>query len=278
MKSASQTINIVKANGKTEAFNSVKLENSLMLAGADTATAEDVADQITRELTPGMTTAQIYKHAFSLLHSKKNVAATRYSLRRAISDLGPSGFPFEKFVAELLKEQGYETLTDQMVLGECVPHEVDIIAWNDKKLIMAEAKFHNEFGLKSDVKVALYIKARMDDLKDNKFFYGKERNLDEGWLVTNTKFTETAIHYGECKGLTMIGWNYPKVGNLQDMIVNASLHPITAIQSLSGSQKSMLLTRGIVLCKSLIADQTILHSLGISESGISEILVEIDAL
>jgi len=269
---------ITKANGKSEEFNPLKLENSLILAGSDQDTAQDIVEQITAGLTAGMSTSHIYKHAFSLLHNKQKIVATRYSLRRAIAELGPSGFPFEKFIAELLREQGYETLTDQMVLGECVPHEVDVIAWNDDKLIMAEAKFHNEFGLKSDVKVALYIKARMDDLKDNKFFYGKERNLDEGWLVTNTKFTETAIHYGECKGLTMIGWNYPKKGNLQDMIIANNLHPITTLSSLSGSQKNMLIARGIILCKTLKLDSGILHSLGFNEVAAREVLEEIEAL
>lgn len=269
---------IVKANGKSEEFNPLKLENSLILAGSDLGTVKDIVRQVTSELKAGMTTTHIYKRAFALLHSAEKNVATRYSLRRAIADLGPSGFPFEKFIAELLREQGYETLTGQMVLGECVPHEVDVIAWNNDKLIMAEAKFHNQFGLKSDVKVALYIKARMDDLKGNKFFYGKERNLDEGWLVTNTKFTETAIHYGECKGLKMIGWNYPKNGSLQDMIVHTGLHPITALSSLSGSQKNMLIARGIILCKSLKLDLDILHSLGITAADTQVVLEEIDAL
>ena len=77
-------------------------------------------------------------------------------------------------------------------------------------------------GTKSDLKVALYVKARIDDLKQNVFNYGgKDRQLDEGWLVTNTKFSSTALHYGLCNNMTMIGWNYPEKGNLQDMIVES---------------------------------------------------------
>jgi len=100
-----------------------------------------------------------------------------------------------------------------------VPHEVDVVAYNAKKLIMIEAKFHNELGTKSDLKVVLYIKARFDDLAENVFNYGgQNRKITDSWLVTNTKFSSTAIHYGVCKNLTMIGWNYPEKGNLQDMI------------------------------------------------------------
>jgi len=113
-------------------------------------------------------------------------------------------------------------VTDQTVLGKCIPHEVDVVAYNDKELIFCEAKYHNELGTKSDVKVALYIKARFDDLKHGTFDYGSPgRALTEGLLITNTKFSTTAIQYGKCENLRMIGWNYPEKGNLRDLIMES---------------------------------------------------------
>lgn len=212
-------IEIIKANGAREAFEPAKLRASLMRAGADEDGIAAVMSHLTNELKDGMTTRDIYQHAFKILEDWKKPVAQKYSLRRALMEIGPTGFPFEQLVAEILKGKGFETLTDQTVLGGCVPHEVDVVAWNDKKLIMVEAKFHNELGTKSDLKVALYVKARIDDLKGNTFNYGgKDRKLDEGWLITNTKFSSTAIHYGVCQNLTMIGWNYPEKGNLEDLI------------------------------------------------------------
>jgi hypothetical protein len=200
--------------------------------------------------------------------------AIKYSLRRALSELGPDGFPFEKYVAKIFQSWGYETLIDQNVLGICVPHEVDVVAWNKDKLIMVEAKFHNELALKSDLKVALYIKARFDDLKGNSFNYGGiTRTLDEGWLVTNTKFTDQAIRYGECNGVKMLGWNYPAKGNLQDIIEELHLHPLTCLISLSNSHKSALLKKGMVLCTDIYNNQNILAEIGIKDS--MEIIVEI---
>lgn len=274
-----KTITIVKANGKKEVFDKTKLENSLLRAGAEADLVDEIVGHLEEELKDGMSTSQIYKHAFFLLDKKHKKAARRYVLRRAIMELGPAGFAFEDYVASILKEKGYETLTGQMVLGRCVEHEVDVVAWNENKLIMAEAKFHNEQGIKSDLKVALYVKARMDDLKENMFNYGgKDRKLDEGWLITNTKFTETAIHYGGCNNLVMIGWNYPAKGNLQDMIEDGDLHPITCLQSLSHGQKVELLSREIVLCKTLKADPSILHSLGLNSEKTAEVIAEIDML
>lgn len=271
-------INIVKASGKVEPFVQEKLESSLFKAGAKEEVVNEIVEHIVSELKDGMSTSQIYKHAFFLLQKKSKPVATQYSLRRAIMDLGPSGFPFEEFVSQILKEKGYETLTDQTVLGGCVEHEVDVIAWNENKLIMAEAKFHNELGIKSDLKIALYVKARFDDLRLNSFFYGKKRSLDEGWLITNTKFTSTAIHYAICNGLTLIGWNYPEKGNLQDMITDSGLHPLTCLMSLSQSQKKSLLSQGIVLVLALKNNPRLLHSLGLNEEKAKKVIDEINQL
>ncbi len=213
---------IVKANGQSEPFISEKLRSSLVNSGASDEDAERVINRIAGELRDGMTTGEIYRHAFEYLKDIDKPVAHSYSLRRAVMHIGPTGFPFEKLVGEIFKEKGYEVSIGQTLMGKCISHEVDVVAYNDDKLIMCEAKFHNELGIKSDVKVALYIKARFDDLRANTFNYGREgRKLDEGILVTNTKFSTTAIQYGLCENLTMIGWNYPEKGNLRDLILES---------------------------------------------------------
>lgn len=257
-----ETLTIVKANGHHETFDPEKLRFSLLNSGASQADTEEVLEHLIPELHSGMTTGDIYRHAFAILKNISRPVARSYSLRRAVMDLGPSGFPFEDFVAEILKVKGYECVTRQTVLGGCVPHEVDVVAWNPKKLVMIEAKFHNELGTKSDLKVVLYIKARFDDLKENVYAYGgKDRKVTDSWLITNTKFSSTAIHYAECKGMTLIGWNYPEKGNLQDMIEEEGLHPVTCLTSLSEAEKRTLLTSGVVLCSMIKENPGILTKL-----------------
>jgi hypothetical protein len=252
---------VVKANGKREAFEPEKLRASLLRSDASSKSADEVLEHIKPELYNGITTEEIYRHAFDILKNIEKPVARKYSLRRAVMELGPTGFPFEDFVAEILKAQGYRTLTRQTVLGGCVPHEVDVVAWNERKLIMIEAKFHNELGTKSDLKVALYVKARFDDLKENVFNYGGiDRKITDAWLVTNTKFSTTAIHYAECKNLTLIGWNYPEKGNLEDMIEGEGLHPITCLTSLSAEEKRLLASAGAVLCSNIRSDPSVLKT------------------
>jgi len=251
-KDISGEVLIVKANGQHEAFLPEKLLNSLINSGASEEEAKTVLDHIVPEIHKNMTTGEIYRHAFDVLRTIDRPVARSYSLRRAVMELGPSGFPFEDFIAEVLRAKGYKCETRQIVLGECVPHEVDVVAYTDTKLIMVEAKFHNELGTKSDLKVALYIKARFDDIKENVFNYGgKDRRVTDSWLITNTKFSSTAIHYGVCKNLTMIGWNYPEKGGLKEMIEEEGLHPITCLTSLKPEDKKTLLSSGVVMCSKL---------------------------
>ena len=246
-------IEVVKSNGEREPFNRDKLLHSLRSAGADAAFASEVAAHVEKELVNGMKTEDIYRHAFEYLRTRKRPAAARYSLKRALIELGPTGFPFERFVAEIFKARGYEASVELVGKGKCIEHELDVVAWNTAELIVVEAKFHNTLGIKSDAKVALYVKARFDDLRETPFSCGgsETRRMSAGWLITNTKFTTNAIQYGECAGLKLVGWNYPRKGNLADLIEETGLHPITCLTTLSTGEKKQLMERGVVLCRSI---------------------------
>jgi hypothetical protein len=270
---------ITKADGKEEPFIADKLRRSLLHAGANDHLCDSIVSHIEKELTDGMSTREIYKHAFFLLHKMEKPVALRYSLRRALFDLGPSGFPFELIVAEIFKGKGYKTETGQVVRGHCTMHEVDCIAWNENKVILAEAKFHNQIGLKSDVKIALYVKARFDDLRNTTFMLdGVPRKMTEGWLITNTKFSQNAIEYGQCSGIHMVGWNYPAENNLHDLIEDADMHPITSLTSLSVSEKNQLLAKKIVLARMLREDPSVLKEFGHNEDKIITVMREIEGL
>lgn len=270
---------IIKASGEREEFDSQKLRESLGRSKAKPETIDKIVSQIESELKDGASTKNIYTHAFELLKKAEKPAAIRYSLRKAIMDLGPTGFPFEQFVAEIFRTKGFETTTDFIAQGHCAEHEIDIVAWKPEKLIFVEAKFHNELGLKSDLKVALYIKARWDDLMDQNFDqFGKSKKLDEGWLVTNTKFSESAIKYAKCQNMKLVGWNYPHEGNLQDLIEEAHLHPITCLESITPHDEKLLMEAGIVLCKQAVQNRDVLKQCGLSDQKISQMLAEIDLI
>ncbi len=274
-------IYIVKANKEKEVFDIEKLKDSLRRAGADEAHINEISQIIQGELKEGMTTTNIYKRAFSLLKKKDKIVASKYSVRRAIFDLGPNGFPFEDFIGEIYRQKNYKVRVGQIINGHCVIHEMDVVAQNSKEIIMVEAKFHNNTGLKSDLKTVLYVKARFDDIEGGDFYkkYGKLKPLKR-FLFTNTKFSSRAVQYANCAGLNLVGWNYPiEGGNLQNLIEETGLHPLTCLNSLTKKEKGKFLNQGIVLCKDLRGGgETMLKSVGLNHQRLQKVLEEIKIL
>ncbi|OGZ07866.1 MAG: ATPase, partial [Candidatus Lloydbacteria bacterium RIFCSPHIGHO2_02_FULL_50_11] len=217
---------------------------------------------------------EIYAHAFSFLKRYDRPSAAQYSLRRAIAQLGPSGFPFERFVAKILNARGYHTKVGQIVRGFCIAHEVDVTAEKNDERILVEAKFHNSPEIRSDVKVALYVSARFADIEKRLAEEEPGERFTHAWLITNTHFTSQAIQYGSCSGLSLTGWNYPKGNTLQDIVQETQTHPITCLTTLTPAHKSQLLNEGVVLCQDILKDPAPLARIGINKTRIASVLKE----
>ena len=277
MQENGQAIQITKRNGEKVPFNVQKLINSLDRSGASEADIEQVIREVGNNLVDGMSTHKVYQLAYSILRKVSRHAAGKYKLKKAIFELGPTGYPFERFVGELLKNQGYQVEVGQIVQGFCVQHEVDVIAEKDNRRYIIECKWHSDLSTKSDVKVSLYFHSRFQDIKKQ---WEKQANnhllFHEGWLVTNTRFTDDALQYGECAGLRMISWDYPEKGSLKDRIDLSGLHPITALQALTKREKEMLLEKNIVLCRDITGQA--LEKAGIKSSRFRKILREAEEI
>lgn len=267
---------IIKASGDKARFSRRRLFTSLIRSGAAKDVANSVTDKVSSEIIDGVSTTQdIYSRAHALLRGMKlQPVAGRYSLKRAIMELGPTGFPFETFFGELLKRLGYQVEVGVVVQGACVPHEVDIVAIKDDVHALVEAKFHNHPGTHTDVKVPLYIHSRFQDIETQLKRDGDTHRKHEPWVVTNTKFTSSAVQYGECMGMKLVGWRYPEAGGLEKMIDDAGLHPITCIPSLPKKRKNELLKQNIILCQQLLEKPQRLTQLGISQQKADTILTE----
>ncbi len=268
------TVTVTKADGTQEAFKISKLKSSLRRAGATRDEISEITLKIGSILHDGITTQEIYRMAFELLRSSEHPIAARYSLRRALFGLGPTGFPFEDFLARLFQTEGYKTKTRVTLPGKCVEHEIDVAACRDDHSFLAEAKFHSRPGVKSDLQVVMYSYARFLDLKGIKTCPGDKAGVGEMYVVTNTKFTSTAERYAECNGLQLLSWVYPKGNNLHDRIQKAGLYPITVLQSISQSQKRALIERGAIVCRDIIKQPRLLRHLHISPKRTEAVLAE----
>lgn len=274
-----KNIKITKYSGEKVKFSADKLRASLKKTGAEKETIDLIIKTVKDELYQGISTKEIYNRAYNLLKHEKTYLASKYKLKKAIYEFGPTGYPFERFISAVLKYSGYQTQVGKILQGKCVKHEIDVVAQKDGETTIIECKFHGEQGLKCNVKIPLYINSRYQDVKahwDTK--QANDNILSKGWVVTNTRFTEDAKQYGNCCGLYLLSWDSPKENSLKERIDRMGLYPITVSTLLTKREKQFLLSRDIVLCRELIGDNFYLDHLGISEARKEKILKEIKQL
>ena len=270
---------ISKASGEKVVFDSQKLLHSLKSAGASDEISERILAHILDGLEEGATTGKIYQEAFRLLKKFSRPSAPKYKLKRAVMELGPSGYPFEKYIGEILKKQGYETKVGIVMDGKCVTHEVDVLASKPGEKMAIECKFGNHNGKKVDIKVALYVHARFQDLRNHWRREDSEQNVKfRGGIFTNGNFTSDATKYGTCVGLKMVSWSFPRNGNLNQMILHSRLFPVTSLTFITKKEKDFLLKEGIVLVNELANHTEFLDQLRIPRNRIRKALDEVETL
>ena len=275
----SNTINIVKHSGDSVPFDVEKLINSLRRAKANEALIQQIVEQVESQLYDGITTKKIYQMAFKMLKGKSRVSASKYKLKKALMELGPTGFPFEKLVGKIMAHEGFDTKVGVIVQGNCVQHEVDVIAKKDNNHYMIECKYHSDQGRFCNVKIPLYIHSRFLDVeKQWQRQKGHETKLHKGGVYTNTRFTTDAIQYGKCVGLLLASWDYPRGNGLKDRIDKSGLHPLTALTTLTKAEKTKLLDKGIVLCKELHENPSLLEIIGVPKPRHKNILEDSEKL
>lgn len=288
---------IRKANGNIEEFDEKKLINAISKTGAKIDVAYEICNYVKDKCHQNykddqpVKTDYIYRLAFKHLNNISKASALKFSLKRSMLEIGPSGFPFEKFIAEVWRHEGYNSITGQMVFGKCVSHEVDVVAWNNEKLVMIEAKYHSDIGSRTDLKSALYVKARYEDIEINTFSIQSfnpddtknlssqmPEKISEGWLVTNTHFSDTAIIYANCNNLKLMSYDYPEGASLQDKIIEYSLYPITCLTTINHEEKRKLIEKDVILCQTLHNESHTLSEIGIDNDRIYLILEEASTL
>lgn len=243
-------ITIIKASGIKEAFSEEKVVRSLTRSGLSQDTANQTVDYLKRHLKPDMTTGAIYGHVASFL--KENAPVENYfnyGLKRAVMDMGPSGFPFEILISDLLRLNNFKTEIGVVTQGKCVTHEIDVIAQKGEDKYFIECKYHNTPGYKTDIQVALYTYARFLDV-ENIQKQNDSTQKYHSWLITNTKVTSEVYDYCGCVNQFATTWTHPK-GGLQDMIIASGQHPVTLLYNISKNKITMMLDRGIVTCARL---------------------------
>ena len=240
-------ITVIKRDGSRVSFDDLRVIRSMERSGVPKELYDRVLahikERVQRDNT--ITTDEIFYHIREFLVRKDKKSALRFNLRQGIFELGPTGFPFEQYLARLFANQGYKTQTDLIMRGECVSHEIDVLLEKDGKREIVEAKFHNQTYGKTDLHVSLYTYARFLDVSRN-------NKIDGVWLATNTKLSSDAITYAKCKGVKVLAWNYPEDDSLQHFVERPKMYPITIMTDLTTEEKRRMINNDIVLAADLL--------------------------
>ncbi|EEI93312.1 putative holliday junction resolvase Hjc [Sphingobacterium spiritivorum ATCC 33300] len=270
---------VKKHSGELVPFEPNSLKQSLSRSGASDQDVENVFQSIQQNLYDGISTKELYKMAFDLLKNQRDSYAARYSLKKALRELGPEGFYFEKWIARLFADEGYKSINGQTVQGHAVSHEIDVVALKGDKMLAVECKFRNDIEAKISVTTPMYFMSRVKDISNLPFtFFGGEYTFTEGWLVTNAYFTSDSTDFGEYYKMNLLSWNYPKNSSIKVRVDNNGLYPVTCLTCLSDAEKGMLLKNQCILVKELLDNPSILQSVHVNPEKAKKILKEANEL
>ena len=259
-------VEIIKSTGEKQLFSWRKVYRSAKRVGAPSDFARYIADELQKEVQPGWTTLQISHRVREILKEKRPASAIKFNLFWAMTQLGPTGYPFEQYMKRIFEALGYKAVTDKWVWGKCIRHNVDFIAEDDKTSYIGECKYHNTRGIKTNVDVVLHYRARFNDIENGPSFakVREEKKQIKTVLVTNTQFTTEAIKYARCAGQGLLGWRYPVKQGLETIIDQNKIYPITILPSFRGRKLMELLSsQGLVLAKDVLTKESLLKRMNL---------------
>lgn len=254
---------VVKWDGRREAFQTEKVERTLLRLGAPLDVAEKIAGQIEQEVYEGISTQKILDMAYDRLEEHKPEVKLRRDFRAALAEMR-SVPDFEEYVRIVLRAHGYKVSSNRVIEGFCVSHEIDGIAEKDGKILYLEVKHHSDPHVYTPFDVTLAVKAKWDDMKKGSKKGLNDQPFDGVLIVCNTKLTEHARKYANCVGICHLGWNEPFGHGFEKLIEEKNLYPVTILKSLTEEERINLLDAGILTLRQLIIE-------GLAELKISKI-------
>lgn len=255
VKSYMISLSVINSRGEKELFSSKKVYRSARRAGASDKVARMVAKTLKKEAYPGIRTSKIFGRIKELLRRESPGLALKFNIKEGMRRLGPTGFPFEKYIGEILKSLGYEVKINQFLPARCVrSYEIDFVAKKGKVVYVGECKYRQYFGERVHSQDALANYARFLDISNGNYFKSdRYKGLTlKTMLVTNTKFSGRTLDYCRCVGAELLGWNYPENRGLEYIIDKEKLYPITILHSLKGYLKSIFVEEKMMLAKDLL--------------------------
>jgi hypothetical protein len=264
---------VTKADGTRQLFDREKVLRTCLRMGASRRMAEEVAGRVEDRLYDGMATSKILQLTFRLLRKYKPAIRHILDLRRGLSLMG-SKPEFERFVQVLLARNGFEVAANSIVTGKCAEHEVDAIAKKDGVTYFVEAKHHVSYHTPTGLDESRIARAILEDVIEGFELGRRNLRIDRAMIVTNTRYSEHAMRYGECRNILQIGWRSPGNLSLQNLIEEKNLYPLSCLRGLKKENRTKLVNSGVVLIEQLFEGEllSLAKRTGIHKKTLSQII------
>jgi len=264
---------VTKADGTRQLFDREKVVRTCLRVGASRRIAEEVAGRVEDRLYDGIPTRKILQLAFRLLRKYKPAIRHILDLRRGLSLMG-SKPEFESFVQVLLARNGFEVAPNRIITGRCVEHEVDAIAKKDDVTYFVEAKHHVSYHTPTGLDESRIARAILEDVTEGLELGRSSLRIDRAMIVTNTRYSEHAMRYGECRNILQIGWRSPANLSLQNLIEEKNLYPLSCLRGLKNESRTKLVNSGVVLIEQLFEENlsSLARRTGIQKETLKQII------
>ncbi|MBI2547271.1 MAG: restriction endonuclease [Candidatus Aenigmarchaeota archaeon] len=261
-------VRVTKFDGTLQPFDRKKVINTCLKLHGNPEQASDVANHVEKDIFDGIKTKEVLRLIFKYMKGHRDEIKYHIDLRTAISLLRPKP-DFEHFIGLILKDMGYAIEMNRFVRGQCVEHEVDVIAKNGNETAFVEVKHHVNPHIYVGMETFLEYWAAFEDVKNTK---NNNYDFTSVTIASNAKVSDYSKKYAACKGINYIAWNSP--ANSMEKIVNEKkLYPITFIKNLDRNLQGRLGDAGIVTLKQVLeTDMQKLKSItGVSQGKLEDV-------
>jgi hypothetical protein len=146
---------------------------------------------------------------------------------------------------------GFQVMPNTILRGLCGEHEVDALATKDGVTHLVEAKHHVNYHALTGLDESRIARAIIEDVTEGHRHGATEIKIDRAMIVTNTRYSEHAVIYGNCRDILQVGWTSPQGFGLKDIIEKYKLYPLSCLKGVSTETRLRLVDAGIVLIKQL---------------------------
>lgn len=262
------------AHGGMRDYEPQKIVKAAKRAGFDDDDAQRIESRVSNRIWDEITTAKLHSIVHDEMQEIHEGYARRFMLRESIADLDPNFHEFEKYMVKVLRADGVDATWSPRPKpqGACIDHEIDIVAEELGERFIVECKHHYHHHRYTGLDIPMRQWARLDDLKKGDEIGIKDAiEVDRAWVIVNTKLSDHAKEYAECKNVRMTAWDYPGEDALNSLVERNQTYPITMLRPPHHARVEMSKRNILTLQDLLNLDDEEEHDLGLSDETLSDL-------